>query len=166
MQNFRAVQPRARSSADYLFGINLSSALLLKAREQNYLDSVSVGRVQTPILGLVVRRYEANQNFTTAFFYKVLADIEINGQTLVFDVDVPDDAPVDDKGRIIDADYAQELQQKLTGQLATVTSVSHTPKKIAPPLATAQSTASDNASENEPTALFHRRGPPALVSRR
>lgn len=125
---------RARGISDYWFGINLSSALILKAREQNYLDSVSVGRVQTPVLGLVVRRYELNKNFTTAYFYKVIADVEINGKQLPFEVAVPDDAPVDDKGRIIDENYAQELQQQLSGQQAVIISVSHTPKKTAPPL--------------------------------
>lgn len=125
---------KARSYSDYLFGINLSSALKLKAMEQNYTDPVSVGRVQTPVLGLVVRRYDENQKFTTAYFYRVLAKVEINNQELLFEVAVPDDAPVDDKGRIISEQYAKELQEKLVGLTATVTSVSHTPKKTAPPL--------------------------------
>ncbi|ENE6639033.1 type IA DNA topoisomerase [Salmonella enterica] len=133
---FRGMRERAkaRSYSDYIFGINLSSALKLKALEQNYTDSISIGRVQTPVLGLVVRRFEENKNFTTAYFYRVLANVDINGQCLQFEVTVPDDAPVDDKGRIISEEYAKELREKLAGQTATVTAVSHTPKKTPPPL--------------------------------
>jgi DNA topoisomerase-3 len=46
----------ARSVADQLYGFNLSRAYTLAAQAKGLQENLSVGRVQTPILGLVVRR--------------------------------------------------------------------------------------------------------------
>ena len=44
----------ARSIADWIVGINLTRAYTTKAQNNGYKGVISVGRVQTPILGLVV----------------------------------------------------------------------------------------------------------------
>ena len=46
----------ARSRADWLYGINLTRAYTLHGQKQGYQGVLSVGRVQTPVLGLVVQR--------------------------------------------------------------------------------------------------------------
>ena len=51
-----------RSRADWLIGMNLSRAYTIKAQQSGY-DSVSVGRVMTPTMALVVRREEEIANF-------------------------------------------------------------------------------------------------------
>jgi DNA topoisomerase-3 len=48
----------ARSRADWLYGINMTRAYTLMGRKVGYPGVLSVGRVQTPVLGLVVRRDE------------------------------------------------------------------------------------------------------------
>lgn len=72
----------ARSHADYIFGMNLSRAYTLSAREKG-LDSVySVGRVQTPTLGLIVRRYLANKNHKESFYYNLSGNFNFQGNAL------------------------------------------------------------------------------------
>ena len=46
----------ARSRADWLYGMNMTRAYTLQGRKVGYQGVLSVGRVQTPVLGLVVRR--------------------------------------------------------------------------------------------------------------
>lgn len=46
----------ARSIADWLYGINLTRAFTVKGKETGYKGVLSVGRVQTPTLALVVNR--------------------------------------------------------------------------------------------------------------
>lgn len=58
---------RARSRADWLVGINASQALAVAAGTGAY----SLGRVQTPTLGLICCRFEEHQNFTKEKFWQL-----------------------------------------------------------------------------------------------
>jgi DNA topoisomerase-3 len=75
-----------RAKEDYLMGINFSRLLSLKYGNAiaNYLNQkyvvVSVGRVMTCVLGMVVRREREIREFTKTPFYRVLASIELNNQ--------------------------------------------------------------------------------------
>ena len=64
----------ARSRADWLIGMNLSRIYTIRAREAGYQNAVSVGRVQTPTMGLVVRREIEIKRFrpTTFFIPRIL----------------------------------------------------------------------------------------------
>src|SRR5699024_6799207 len=53
----------ARARADWLYGINMSRLCTIKGEQYGYRGVLSVGRVQTPILGLVVRRDLEIENF-------------------------------------------------------------------------------------------------------
>ena len=68
----------ARSRADWLYGINLTRACTLQGQKQGYNSVLSVGRVQTPVLGLVVRREQEITEFTSKPFYQVLAHLSVN----------------------------------------------------------------------------------------
>ena len=57
----------ARSQADWLVGLNLTRAYTTLAQAQGYQGVLSVGRVQTPILGLVVARDKENENHKSSF---------------------------------------------------------------------------------------------------
>lgn len=69
----------ARSRADWLFGINLTRAYTLQGRKVGYDGVLSVGRVQTPLLGLVVRRDLAVEGFTSQDFFEVWALVSVYG---------------------------------------------------------------------------------------
>ena len=58
-----SISALARSRADWLYGMNMTRAYTLQGRKVGYQGVLSVGRVQTPLLGLVVRRDEEIDNF-------------------------------------------------------------------------------------------------------
>ena len=66
----------ARSRADWLYGLNMTRAYTLQGQKAGYQGVLSVGRVQTPLLGLVVRRDQDIASFVTKPFYQVLAEVE------------------------------------------------------------------------------------------
>lgn len=71
-----SVSALARARADWLYGINLTRAFTLQGREAGYQGVLSVGRVQTPVLGLVVRRDEQIEQFVSQPYYEVWAELE------------------------------------------------------------------------------------------
>ena len=68
---------KARSEADWLVGINASRALSI-ARRGGY----SLGRVQTPTLAMVCRRYIENRDFSSVPFWKLSVSTEKEGMSL------------------------------------------------------------------------------------
>lgn len=74
-----------RAKEDYLMGINFSRILTLKYgyKIQDFLknkkwSAISVGRVMTCVLGMVVRREREIRNFVKTPFYRVLSSFTIN----------------------------------------------------------------------------------------
>lgn len=76
-----------RAKEDYLMGINFSRLLSLKYGNavSNYLGSryqaISVGRVMTCVLGMVVRREREIREFVKTSFYRVLGKFELQGHS-------------------------------------------------------------------------------------
>ena len=68
---------KARSEADWLVGINASRALSI-ARKGGY----SLGRVQTPTLAMVCRRYIENRDFSSVPYWKLSVLMEKEGLSL------------------------------------------------------------------------------------
>ena len=68
---------KARSEADWLVGINASRALSI-ARKGGY----SLGRVQTPTLAMVYRRYIENRDFSSVPYWKISVLTEKEGVSL------------------------------------------------------------------------------------
>jgi DNA topoisomerase-3 len=58
---------KARSEADWLVGINATQALSIAANQDVY----SLGRVQTPTLALICKRYEDHNNFTQKKYWEI-----------------------------------------------------------------------------------------------
>lgn len=75
-----------RAKEDYLMGINFSRLLSLKYGNSvaNYLGNkyqvISVGRVMTCVLGMVVRREREIRDFVKTPFYRVLAKADLEGK--------------------------------------------------------------------------------------
>ena len=76
-----------RAKEDYLMGINFSRLLTLKYGNSisNYLGNkytvVSVGRVMTCVLGMVVRREREIREFIKTPFYRVIESVNVDGHT-------------------------------------------------------------------------------------
>ena len=71
---------KARSEADWLVGINATQALTIAAGKGTY----SLGRVQTPTLAMVCRRFLENKNFKPTQFWQMHFTTEGDGKTVKF----------------------------------------------------------------------------------
>lgn len=94
-----------RAKEDYLMGINFSRVLTLKYGRNisNYMHTdrtvISVGRVMTCVLGMVVRREREIRNFVKTPFYRVLGTLKADEST--FDAEWR----VCDKSRYVNTPY-------------------------------------------------------------
>jgi DNA topoisomerase III len=124
----------ARSVADQLYGINMSRLYTLKANETGIQGVFSVGRVQTPILGLVVSRDRAIAAHKKQFYYSITGNFNLMGKSFTAAHKPAEDAPVGDNGKIIDVDYANAIITKCKGANATITAFDRKEKKVLAPL--------------------------------
>jgi DNA topoisomerase-3 len=124
-----------RSRFDWLFGLNLSRAYTLRAREIGYDGVLSVGRVQTPTLGLVVARDLAIENFKSVLFYTLTARLKhASGEFSANWRAQANQEGLDESGRLTAAAIAQALAAKIGGKLGKITKYEKTPKNEGAPL--------------------------------
>ncbi|PKH26870.1 DNA topoisomerase III [Enterobacterales bacterium CwR94] len=119
------VSALARSRADWLYGINMTRAWTLLGRRAGYDGVLSVGRVQTPVLGLVVRRDEDIENFVAKAFYEVKAHIVTPANERFVATWQPSEScePYqDEEGRLLHRPLASHVVTRIEGQPAWVTS--------------------------------------------
>lgn len=129
---FQAAQ--ARSRADWLYGINLTRAWTLTGRQAGHDGVLSVGRVQTPVLGLIVRRDNSIRDFKPHPFYPLWVDVQVaQGQLRAWWAPKAHQ-PLDEQGRLIDRTPADALAAQLPGARGTLTTLDQQEKRQAPPL--------------------------------
>ncbi len=127
----------ARSRADWLYGLNLTRAYTLQGRKVGYQGVLSVGRVQTPVLGLVVRRDEEIASFVSKPFYEVLAHLKTENDDSFSAKWQPSEACkpyMDDEGRVIYKKLAENVVGRITHQQGEVTGLTTKDKQQNPPL--------------------------------
>ena len=127
----------ARSRADWLYGINLTRAYTLQGQKVGYKGVLSVGRVQTPLLGLVVRRDNAIEAFVSKAFYEVWACLETDkGESFKAKWQPSEQCAkyLDDQGRNLSQALAKNVVGRVSQQPALVKSLKREHKKQAPPL--------------------------------
>lgn len=127
----------ARSRADWLYGINLTRAYTLQGQKAGYSGVLSVGRVQTPVLGLVVRRDRAIADFESKPFYELWANLQTDsGQGFKAKWQPSKECLkyFDDQGRNLSQALAQNVAARITNQPATVKALKRDIKKQAAPL--------------------------------
>ena len=126
----------ARARADWLYGINLTRAYTIKGRQAGYNGVLSVGRVQTPVLGLVVKRDKEREAFVPKDFYQVVAHLETD--TLPFQAKwQPSEACApyqDEEGRVLSRPLAENVARRITDKLGFVKQFDKIPKKQNAPL--------------------------------
>lgn len=129
----------ARSRADWLYGMNMTRAYTLLGKNVGYNGVLSVGRVQTPLLGLVVARDNDIEHFISKPFFEVEALLTTKGsENVSFTAKwIPSDACEkyqDEEGRVIYRKLAQTVVDKTKNQSAVVTGIKKTDKKLNQPL--------------------------------
>ncbi|MEF3265840.1 DNA topoisomerase 3 [Campylobacter jejuni] len=125
--DFKGMSERgfARSQADWIVGINLTRAYTIMARKNGYEGILSVGRVQTPILALIVNRDKEFENFKSINYYSLLGDFNINNNTIK--------ARLKTEDKILDENLAKEIKESCENQNAKI-NVKIENKKEYPPL--------------------------------
>lgn len=123
-----------RQRSDWFWGMNLTRAYTLLSPNGKGKGPTSIGRVQTPTLGLVVARDLAIENFRPKDFYGVSATID--GAAPVFSAKwkASESVPIDESGRVLDRAIAQNVCAKVQGQTASVTAFEAMDKKQSAPL--------------------------------
>ncbi|WP_375141972.1 type IA DNA topoisomerase [Arsenophonus apicola] len=124
----------ARAAGDLIYGLSMTRAYTIEGRKNGYRGVLSVGRVQTPILGLIVRRYLANQSHTPSFYYSLVGDFLVNGQQFSANWKVNENAPQDDKKRLTSKRYADDLAARLRCKDADIKAAGVQEKETSPPL--------------------------------
>ena len=99
---------KARSEADWLVGINATQALTIAAGRGTY----SLGRVQTPTMAMVCRRFLENKNFKPTQFWQMHFTTEGDGKAVKFLT----------ADRWNDMTTAENLYQQLKGYKSVVVS--------------------------------------------
>ena len=132
-----SVSALARSRADWLYGINLTRAYTLQGRKVGYQGVLSVGRVQTPLLGLVVRRDLTIEQFVSKPFFEVWAELATAEGDSFNAKWQPSEACQryqDDEGRVLSRPLAENVLQRIKQKSARVVRVNKTLKRRLPPL--------------------------------
>lgn len=119
-----ATSALARARADWLYGINMSRAYTIQGQWAGYKGVLSVGRVQTPVLGLIVRRDLEIENFVPKDYFEVFAHIHDPKTDIRFKAKwQPSPACEDyqdDEGRVISQGLAENVVKRITAQPASV----------------------------------------------
>jgi len=131
----------ARSRADWLYGLNMTRAYTLQGQKAGYQGVLSVGRVQTPLLGLVARRDLTIQNFVSKPFYQVLAHLLLSENADLASSFCAKWQPSsacepyqDEEGRVLNQALASKVANTISGQPAEVVKLEQKNKQQFAPL--------------------------------
>lgn len=138
-----------RAKEDYLMGINFSRLLTLQYGNTmaNYLNEryvvISVGRVMTCVLGMVVRREREIREFVKTPFFRVLNQLSLEGTTLEGEWKAVEGSPYYQSPKLYkengfkareDAQHLIDRLSQISPQQATVASVEKKKESKNPPL--------------------------------
>jgi DNA topoisomerase-3 len=127
----------ARQRADWVVGMNASRYFTIAARSVGHDGVLSIGRVQTPTLWLVVKRDMAIRDFKAVPYYLVQAKINLENPERGFSGTWQPDAertPLDEEGRLVDRASAEALIDKVKGKQAEIAFYEKKERAESPPL--------------------------------
>ncbi|MBQ6090145.1 MAG: type IA DNA topoisomerase [Lachnospiraceae bacterium] len=133
-----------RAKEDYLMGINFSRVLTLKygngISKGEKRGAISVGRVMTCVLGMVVRREREIRDFVKTPFYRVIATLDVGGSPVDAEFKAVEGSRYwgspklyKDNG-FLDEKDAQDLIGSVSGSKAVITSLEKKKEVKKPPL--------------------------------
>lgn len=129
---FRA---EARAVADQVLGYNLSrSYSLVHQKKTGTREVISVGRVQSAILGLVVRRDQEHANHKSSNFYNLFGDFIIDGTEFKAKFTPTEKQKTDEKGRLLDQKQATEIANYCKDKTAIIIDAETLEKTTVSPL--------------------------------
>jgi DNA topoisomerase-3 len=126
-----------RQRADWLYGINMTRLYTLLGQKAGYDGVLSVGRVQTPLLGLIVRRDLAIETFRPAAYYTITATVAAAGGPAFRARWQPGDAHtphLDEDKRLLSKPIADAIRNRTVGTTGALTEYVQEKKQQPPPL--------------------------------
>ena len=152
---------QSRQRADWLYGINLTRAITLISRQHGREGVFSVGRVQTPVLGLIVKRDAEIERFESKRYFTVEATFNtsphsseesnecFNAQWIV---SLSREMHCDEQGRLLNRKIAERvvrsvLPKEMLPPEGKVVKVKDTQKKESSPLPFSLSTLQIDAAK-------------------
>ena len=134
----RYMAGQARMKSDWLLGLCLTRFVTVSLREAGYdADVISVGRVQTPTLGLVVDRDGEMRNFVPSIYFDLRAVLELDDGRKITGRWVPNvalEARLDAGKRITESGLAGELAGRLDGVKGVIIKAARQTRVTPPPL--------------------------------
>lgn len=129
----------SRSRCDWTLGMNVTRAYTLDYQKAGGEGVISVGRVQTPTLNLIVERDREIEDFVPLVHFTVRAQFEhphgaVNTEWL------PGEEIADPEGRCMKVEFAEAVASKIRGKQGKVTLTKRNKKRETPPLPFALST--------------------------
>ena len=118
-----SISALARSRADWLYGINMTRACTLLGRRAGFNGLLSIGRVQTPILGLVAQRDISIEQFQSKVFFEVLAHLRTNKNETFIAKWLPSEACqpwMDEEGRVLNRKLAENVANRIVDKQGLV----------------------------------------------
>lgn len=126
-----------RGIADWLVGMNASRLYTIKAQKKGYKGVLSVGRVQSPMLAIVVRRDLEIENFVPHKYYTIQAEFSANGNNFMTTWKPNKNINpnfLDSEKRLIDKNVFDAIVAKIQGKQGTVLDLTETSGKEYAPL--------------------------------
>jgi len=121
---------QARGRADWLIGMNLSRAFTLRAQRGGSHVLLTVGRVQTPTLAIVVQRDREVEAFRPVPYHTIQAEIRhANGSFAARWEAGEEQTGLDSEGRLVDTSVADTLTRTLAGKPGRITEYKQEAKK-------------------------------------
>ena len=127
----------ARSQADWLVGMNMTRAYTIKGRQTGYKGVLSVGRVQSPTLAIVVRRDLEIESFIPKDYFVPFATFRMQSGEFSATWHAPKEHEyswIDKEGRITDKSKADSIKSKIDGKTGKIAEFIEKPGKEPPPL--------------------------------
>ncbi|MGO1750404.1 MAG: DNA topoisomerase III [Marinobacter sp.] len=131
----------ARQRADWLYGINLTRFYTLNYQQQGQQGVYSVGRVQTPVLGLVVERDNTIENFDPKPYFRIEARFkaqEEEADQQVFTAKwLPEEQfqeHLDEENRLLDRETAEQIAASVHSRPGSIVESRFRDRPEAPPL--------------------------------
>jgi DNA topoisomerase-3 len=123
----------SRSRCDWLLGMNVTRAFTLCYQKAGGDGVISVGRVQTPTLNLIVERDRQIKNFEPLPYYVIKAQFDYQNEVIGTHW-IPSEDDSDPDGRCLKRAVAEQVCIKVQGQTGIIRKASRNKKRESAPL--------------------------------
>jgi DNA topoisomerase-3 len=124
----------ARARADWLVGMNCTRAMTVRNQAAGGAGVLSVGRVQTPTLALVVKRDLDIERFVSREYFELVAQLAHARGTFRAKWKPAEGAPTDEESRVLERAPVQAAAERVHGRDGRVTEYTAQARKEPPPL--------------------------------